>query len=96
MRGDGHLTRIRPNFWTFQDKHPKFGSNPGWVWKRRRHDHCHARNRRENAGCGQTEIAEPVRYNDAACVLLSPMRSDFNFCNIFNVVTFVRNVLRED
>jgi hypothetical protein len=22
------LTRIRPNFWAFQDKYPKFGSNP--------------------------------------------------------------------
>ena len=24
------------------------------------------------------------------------MRSDLNFCNVFNVVTFLRNVLRED
>jgi hypothetical protein len=23
-----HLTRIRPNFWAFQEKYPKFGSNP--------------------------------------------------------------------
>jgi hypothetical protein len=23
-----HLTRIRPNFWTFQEKYPDFGSNP--------------------------------------------------------------------
>ncbi len=26
--GAHHLTRIRPNFWAFQEKHPDFGSNP--------------------------------------------------------------------
>jgi hypothetical protein len=29
-----HLTRIRPNFWVFQEKSPIFGSNPIELWFR--------------------------------------------------------------
>ncbi len=36
------------------------------------------------------------RYDGSASALVTGDAQRFNFCNIFNVVTFLRNVLRED
>ena len=47
---------------------------------------------------GKPKLLDQVRDDDAAYAAL--VRGDcpqrFNFCNVFNVVTFLRNVLRED
>ena len=57
-------------------------------------DRCHARNPRENAACGQTEIPRPGARRCGVGISKSGAQR-FNFCNVFNVVTFLRNVLRE-
>ena len=45
---------------------------------------------------GQSEIARPVARRCCGVGISKGDAQQFNFCNIFNVVTFLRNVLRED
>src|SRR4051812_5508857 len=53
-----------------------------------RQDRCHARHRRENAVCGQTEIARPRGRRWCGVGIRKGDAQRFDFCNGFNVVTF--------
>jgi hypothetical protein len=53
-----HLTRIRPNFWVFQEKCPIFGSNPIELWFRGGKIKKHAVDSSQWTRAKQTEIAQ--------------------------------------
>ena len=60
-----------------------------------RPDRYYARNLREKPPASKTKLLDQVRDDDGVGISKGDAQR-FNFCNVFNVVTFLRNVLRED
>src|SRR6266480_6397452 len=59
------LTRIRTNFWTFQEKCPFFGSNPTCVFRVATHNRDHVSERNQSAKHAQTKITRSARKSSA-------------------------------
>ena len=45
---------------------------------------------------GKPKLFDQSRDDDATLALVKGDAQRFNFCNVFNVVTFLRNVLRQN